>query len=73
MSEKNETVLKVEGMSCPSCIRHIDAALRDVEGVEGVEVQLKQGKVRVVHEREAPVKTFIEALREAGYESTQAA
>lgn len=73
MSEKKETVLKVEGMSCPSCISHIDAALRDVEGVEGVEVQLKQGQVRVQHEAGAGVSAFIEALRDAGYDSKQTA
>ena len=44
-----------------------------MDGVQGVEVQLKQGQVRVQHDADAAVRAFIEALREAGYESKQAA
>lgn len=73
MTKMNETVLEVQGMTCPSCVRHIDEALREVEGVHGVEVHLKQGKVRVLHAGPAVTRAFIEALRDAGYESKQAA
>ena len=70
MSDNCETTLAVEGMSCPSCIRHIDAALTDVEGVAKVEVKLREGRVQVSHDRfSAPVKALIEALNQAGYPS----
>ncbi len=70
MNKNDETTLDVQGMSCPSCIRHIKEALQDVEGVSGVDVRLAEGKVVVRHEgAEAHVSTFVEALRDAGYES----
>ena len=73
MSQKSETVLDVTGMSCHSCVNHIDRALRDVDGVSSVDVQLRAGKVRVRHDPSAaPVARLIEAVREAGYESSAA-
>ena len=69
-----ETLLDVMGMSCPSCIRHVNAALADIEGVAKVEVRLRDGKVLVRHDPAvANVNTLIEALREAGYDSTVSA
>ena len=63
-------VLDVVGMTCPSCVRHVTAALAEVEGVTKVEVRLREGKVLVQYDPEvAQVNTLQEALREAGYES----
>lgn len=72
MNPKSATLLDVTGMSCHSCVSHIDRALRDVEGVSKVEVRLREGKVKVEHDpTAAPVDSLITALREAGYESSQ--
>ncbi|WP_373045376.1 heavy-metal-associated domain-containing protein [Vulgatibacter sp.] len=69
----SETILDVMGMSCPSCVRHIDEALRGVDGVETVEVRLADGTVAVRHETgAAPVQTLIAALRDAGYDALPA-
>lgn len=65
-----ETLLHVDGMSCPSCIRHIDGALRGIAGVEKVDVKLREGTVLVTHDpSSAPTNVLVEALRDAGYES----
>ena len=65
-----ETLLDVAGMSCPSCVRHVNAALAPIEGVVKVEVRLRDGKVSVQYDPQAvTLNTLIEALREAGYES----
>ena len=70
MSNERDTVLAVQGMTCPSCIRHITEALEEVDGVAGVAVELRQGVVRVQHDlAAAPVDRLIDALRDAGYES----
>ncbi|MFO0739623.1 MAG: cation transporter [Labilithrix sp.] len=62
------TSLDVEGMTCSACVRHVEEALRGLDGVAKLEVKI--GKVRVDHD---PAKTspekLIEALTEAGYES----
>jgi copper chaperone len=72
MTKQRETVLSVEGMTCPSCIRHVDQALKELEGVSKVDVRLREGKVVVNHdEASAPVHCLVEALSEAGYASTE--
>lgn len=69
MSTK-ETILDVEGMTCSSCVRHVESALRKIDGVGTVEVKLREGKVRVEHDPDkAPIAQMIEAIVDAGYES----
>lgn len=68
MSEQ-ETRLSVGGMTCRSCVVHVDRALREVEGVTHVDVRLREGAVLVRHDgRRAALEEMIAALREAGYE-----
>lgn len=61
------TVLNVSGMSCPSCVRHVHAALSALDGVSGVQVRLHEGKVLVKHDGRAAIEAMIAALDEAGY------
>lgn len=72
--KNKETLLDVMGMTCPSCIRHVNAALHDLEGVAKVEVRLRDGRVLVQHDPAvADVGALIEVLNEAGYPSTESA
>ena len=54
MTTQRATILEVQGMSCPSCIRHIRAALTERAGVSAVDVKLRDGLVAVAH---APAQT----------------
>ena len=69
MSTQRDTVLEVQGMTCPSCVRHVNQALVDVDGVSKVDVKLREGVVVVQHDSQAAVDRLVDALREAGYES----
>lgn len=72
MSNEQDTILEVQGMSCPSCIRHVTSALTELEGVGKVDVKLREGLVIVKHDTEqAPIADLIETLGEAGYVSKQ--
>ncbi|MGE0396485.1 MAG: heavy-metal-associated domain-containing protein [Kofleriaceae bacterium] len=72
MSNEQDTVLEVQGMTCPSCIRHVTSALRDVDGVGTVDVKLRDGLVVVKHDAaQAPITQLIDALADAGYVSKQ--
>ncbi len=72
MSKEQDTILEVEGMTCPSCIRHVTSALTEVEGVGKVDVKLRDGLVVVKHDQaQAPVADLIAALGDAGYASKQ--
>lgn len=57
--------LKIEGMSCNNCVRHVTEALKNVQGVEKVEVSLQEGRATVTGT--APVEKLIEAVQEEGY------
>jgi copper chaperone len=70
MTTKKETILNVDGMTCSSCIRHVEAALRELDGIDKVEVKIKDGKVRIEHDpARSTIDEIIQALGEAGYES----
>lgn len=68
MNEKRETLLRVEGMTCTSCVGRVDDALRELEGIDDVEVSLRDRRVCVRHDAEIHPEAMIEALRDAGYE-----
>jgi copper chaperone len=72
MSNEKDTILEVEGMSCPSCIRHVTSALTDIDGVDKVDVKLRDGLVIVKHDKAlAPIALLVGALGEAGYVSKE--
>ncbi|MBG6286296.1 heavy-metal-associated domain-containing protein [Pseudomonas nitroreducens] len=57
--------LHVEGMSCASCVRHVNDALTPVAGVAEVSVDLAAGRVRVSGDVDA--QALMAALQDAGY------
>lgn len=65
-----ETKLKIEGMTCQNCVKHVRQALESVAGVTAVEVDLEAGLARV--EGVAAVDELIAAAEEEGYEARQA-
>jgi copper chaperone len=72
MTQK-ETLLKVDGMSCGSCVHHVDVTLKDVDGVSKVDVRFRQGEVLVQHDADIAVESLVKALAVAGYESAPSA
>jgi copper chaperone CopZ len=64
------TELLVEGMSCGSCVNHVDRAVRELSGVSQVEVRLRDGKVFVEHDPNASdTPALIASIKAAGYEA----
>ncbi|WP_425805097.1 heavy-metal-associated domain-containing protein [Desulfitobacterium sp. Sab5] len=61
----SQTTLKVDGMTCNHCKMHVDEALRGVNGVEAVKVDLAKGEAVVLGE--AKREELIKAVEEAGY------
>lgn len=55
-------------MSCPSCIEHVEDALRGA-GASEVRVDLQRGIVTTVHEAGIPPARLIAALELTGYEA----
>lgn len=63
------TTLRVSGMTCNGCRKHVDAALRGVPGVTAVEVDLAGGQAKVVHD-EVPTISLVAAVENAGYQAS---
>jgi copper chaperone CopZ len=61
------TTLRITGMTCNGCVKHVDKALRSVPGVSAVEVSLPEQRAKVVHEDSAPVSSLVAAVESAGY------
>lgn len=67
------TPFNVKGMRCPSCIRHIHQALVDIDGVEHIDVRLREGQVLVQHAAGVDPSALRAAIEDAGYEAERAA
>lgn len=60
--------LRVEGLTCASCVAHAEEALRRVAGVTEASVSLAEGAAFV--EGTAGVEALVRALAEAGYSAS---
>ena len=66
----NETVIKIEGMSCQGCVKNITGVLSALPGVTNAEVSLEAAEARVrfdaaVVSREA----LVAAIEDAGFDA----
>ena len=59
-------VLKVGGMTCGGCAKHVEKALRGLEGVSAVAVNVAEGTARV--EGSASLEAMAASVTEAGYQ-----
>ncbi len=57
--------LKVQGMTCSACVRHVSQALNAIADVTAVQVDLDSGLVRVDGNPDSP--SVLAALNDAGY------
>jgi len=70
-AQNDMMTLKIGGMTCQNCARHVREALQEVPGVEYAEVDLDGGRARVKTNDAEPelaqVKALVEAVEQAGY------
>ena len=64
--------LKIEGMMCMHCVKHVGDALKSVAGVENAEVDLKKKRAVVACAEGVSDEALIAAVTAAGYETTAA-
>lgn len=67
------TELRVGGMTCNNCVRHVTEALQAVPGVSSVETDLEKAAATVRWASKDPPKpeTLLHALEAAGYSGTE--
>ncbi|KPQ00995.1 MAG: Au2+ exporting ATPase GolT [Bacteroidetes bacterium HLUCCA01] len=71
-TQSNEIQLSVRGMTCASCVAHVEKAMQGVDGVRQAEVNLATEEARVQVEG-ASAAALIRAIEKAGYEATELA
>ena len=64
-STGSSVTVEVEGLTCDNCVRKLERALRDTEGVTSATVTLEPGQATV--EGEARSSDIEAAVRSAGY------
>ncbi len=63
------TTLRVTGMTCNGCVKHVAQALRSIPGVTGVDVSLPDGTAKVAHAESTQISALLAAVESAGYEA----
>jgi Cu+-exporting ATPase len=64
-----KTVIAIEGMSCASCARGLEGALKETEGVEEASVNFAAGKAYLTYDPERlSTGEIMQRISEAGYE-----
>ncbi len=66
-----ERNFSIDGMTCASCVRHVEKALKKVEGVDEAVVNLATEQASVRATSRVPSARIIEAVRAAGYEAKE--
>ncbi len=65
-AKQNRTILRSDELSCPSCVKKIEKALRAMPGVFNATVHYAAGRVEVDHDPEqAPVESLVETVERA--------
>ena len=60
--------VKIKGMSCGHCVKHVTDALSEVEGVSELQVNLEKANAVMQITDAVTDEKLIEAVEKAGYE-----
>ncbi len=66
-SEFQELDLQIEGMTCASCVAHVERALGKVSGVSNVSVNLTTERAHLTLAEAVPLETLVKQVEQAGY------
>ena len=64
-----ELDLAIEGMTCASCVAHVERALAKVDGVSSVSVNLATERAHLTLSQNVPVADLIQKVEQAGYQA----
>ena len=69
---KSKVELRVEGMTCDSCVRSVEKKLSKVAGVELARVNLDAGKATVEYDdSQAQIDQLIGAVEQIGFHASR--
>ncbi len=68
MASKDHVVLRVEGMTCDGCARHVTEALKSTKGVEEAQVgNWRSGQATITADAKVSDDEIVKSVRKAGY------
>lgn len=62
-----KTVLKVEGMMCTGCENRIKNVLKEMDGVDEVAADYRNGTVTIQSDDSLDTKAVVEKIKKIGY------
>ncbi len=69
MAEHSSATLPVEGMTCASCVAHVEKALKNLPGVTEAKVNLMSGKAAVIYDQgKVGIQDMVKAVEDIGYQ-----
>ena len=67
-------VINVEGMTCGGCVKSVNSAVSQLQGVQSVDVDLEGNKASVTYDASTvAVEAIVEAIEDAGFDASVAA
>lgn len=64
------TIIKIEGMSCQGCVKNITGVLTALSGVVSADVSLEAGEAKVVFDPASVDRgALISAIEDAGFDA----
>ena len=60
--------LLIEGMTCAHCVKHVEEALNELDGVISAKANLEEKNAHVKLDQDISDNMFKEAIEEVGYE-----
>lgn len=61
--------IRIEGMSCASCVNRVEKAIRAIPGVESAAVNLATERAEIAFAGRIDLQGVVEAIRNAGYDA----
>lgn len=61
----------IEGMSCAHCVRHVEEALEEIQGIKSVLVNLEEKCAKIELSSEVSDAEIKAAIEDAGYDVTE--
>ena len=65
------TTLKIKGMSCQHCVMAVTKALKEIEGIKEVVVDLDKGEAAYSETNPVDITLVKEKIKKAGYEAVE--
>jgi Cu+-exporting ATPase len=67
---KDRVILKIIGMSCASCVYKVENAIKGVEGISSVSVNLATGCATIEYLPSTKITDMIQAIKNVGYQAS---